>query len=184
MGDLDDAIVEEPIWHRVQALVASDTRTKAVTPSLRTHAGLRRSDSSRYRLAGLVICDACGKRLQGNTVRGYSLYRCYVSTDYASPFKDHPPSLSVHEDCLLVHVDQWLSKLFTPGNIETTATAIVTADAEGRREDPEVARTRITLVESERKLAKHLDGLEAGIPAEVIAPRIAAAQRERLPQKR
>jgi hypothetical protein len=35
------------------------------------------------------------------------------------------------------------------------------------------------LLESERKLAKHLDGLEAGIPAEVIAPRIAAAQREK-----
>ncbi len=56
-----DAIVEERVWHRVQALVASNTRTKAVTPSLRTHAGLRRSDSSRYPLAGLVICDACGK---------------------------------------------------------------------------------------------------------------------------
>ena len=70
-------------------------------------------------------------------------------------------------------------KLFTPENIEATASAIVSADSENRREDPEVARARITLVESERKLAKHLDGLEAGIPAEVIAPRIAAAQREK-----
>ena len=174
-----DAIVEERVWHRVQALVASSTRTKAVTPSRRTHAGVRRSDSSRYPLAGLVICDACGKRLQGNTVRGYSLYRCRVSSDYASPLKDHPPCLSVREDRLLVHIDQWLSKLFTPENIEATATSIVTADSEDRREDPEVARARITLVESERKLAKHLDGLEAGIPAEVIAPRIAATQREK-----
>ncbi len=174
-----DAIVEEQIWHRVQALVASNTRTKAVTPSRRTHAGVRRSDSSRYPLAGLVICDACGKRLQGNTVRGYSLYRCRVSSDYASPLKDHPPCLSVREDRLLAHIDQWLSKLFTPENIEATAASIVTADSEDRREDPEVARARITLVESERKLAKHLDGLEAGIPAEVIAPRIAATQREK-----
>ncbi len=174
-----DAIVEEQNWHRVQALVASNTRTKAVTPSRRTHAGVRRSDPSRYPLAGLVVCDACGKKLQGNTVRGYSLYRCYVSTDYASPFKDHPPSLSVREDRLLVHIDQWLSKLFTPENIDATAAAIVTADSDGRCEDPEVARARIMLVESERKLAKHLDGLEAGIAAEVIAPRIAAAQREK-----
>jgi DNA invertase Pin-like site-specific DNA recombinase len=174
-----DAIVEEQTWHRVQALVAGNTRTKAATPSRRTHAGVRRSDSSRYPLAGLVICDACGKKLQGNTVRGYSLYRCYVSSDYASPFKDHPPSLSVREDRLLVHIDQWLSKLFNPENIEATATAIVTADSEARREDPEVARARITLLESERKLAKHLDGLEAGISADVIAPRIAAAQREK-----
>ena len=174
-----DAIVEAQIWHRVQALVASNTRTKAVTPSRRTHAGVRRSDPSRYPLAGLVVCDACGKRLQGNTVRGYSLYRCRMSSDYASPLKDHPPCLSVREDRLLAHIDQWLSKLFTPENIEATATSIVTADSEDRREDPEVARARITLVESERKLAKHLDGLEAGIPAEVIAPRIAATQREK-----
>jgi DNA invertase Pin-like site-specific DNA recombinase len=174
-----DAIVEAQIWHRVQALVASNTRTKAVTPSRRTHAGVRRSDPSRYPLAGLVVCDACGKRLQGNTVRGYSLYRCRMSSDYASPLKDHPPCLSVREDRLLAHIDQWLSKLFTPENIEATATSIVTADSEDRREDPEVARARITLVESDRKLAKHLDGLEAGIPAEVIAPRIAATQREK-----
>ena len=102
-----------------------------------------------------------------------------MSSDYASPLKDHPPCLSVREDRLLAHIDQWLSKLFTPENIEATAASIVTADSEGRREDPEVARARITLVESERKLAKHLDGLEAGIPAEVIAPRIAATQREK-----
>ena len=174
-----DAIVEEQNWHRVQALVASNTRTKAVTPSRRTHAGVRRSDSSRYPLAGLVICDACGKRLQGNTVRGHSLYRCRVSSDYASPLKDHPPCLSVREDRLLAHIDQWLSKLFTPENIEATAASIVTADSEDRREDPEVARARIAVIECERKLAKHLDGLEAGIPAEVIAPRIAATQREK-----
>ena len=173
------AIVEAQIWHRVQALVASNTRTKAVTPSRRTHAGVRRSDPSRYPLAGLVVCDACGKRLQGNTVRGYSLYRCRMSSDYASPLKDHPPCLSVREDRLLAHIDQWLSKLFTPENIEATATSIVTADSEDRREDPEVARARIAVIECERKLAKHLDGLEAGIPAEVIAPRIAAAQREK-----
>ena len=113
-------------------------------------------------------------------MRGHSLYRCHISTDYASPFKDHPPSLSVREDRLLAHIDQWLSKLFTPENIEATATAIVTADSEGRREDPEVTRARIAVIESERKLAKHLDGLEAGIPAEVIAPRIAAARREKV----
>ena len=102
-----------------------------------------------------------------------------MSSDYASPLKDHSPCLSVREDRLLAHIDQWLSKLFTPENIEATAAAIVLADSEDHREDPEVARARITLVESERKLAKHLDGLEAGIAAEVIAPRIAAAQREK-----
>jgi hypothetical protein len=88
-------------------------------------------------------------------------------------------SLSVREDRLLAHIDRWLSKLFNLENIEATVAAIVTPDSEARREDPEVARARITLVESERKLAKHLDGLEAGFPTELVAPRIAAARREK-----
>ena len=63
--------------------------------------------------------------------------------------------MSVREDRLLAHIDQWLSKLFTPENIEATATSIVTADSEDRREDPEVARARIAVIECERKLADH-----------------------------
>ena len=62
---------------------------------------------------------------------------------------------------------------------QATAAQVVEADADGHREDPAVVRARATLVECERKQAKHLDGLEAGIPAEVIAPRIAATQREK-----
>ncbi len=92
---------------------------------------------------------------------------------------DHPRSLSVREDRLLPHVDAWLSELFAPERIEDTADAVVRAVAAGTREDPSVARARAALVECERKLAKHLDGLEARIPAEIIASRIAAVQREK-----
>jgi hypothetical protein len=53
------------------------------------------------------------------------------------------------------------------------------ADAQGHREDSAVTRARKTLTECERKFAKHLDGLEAGIPADVIAARIAGTQREK-----
>ena len=175
-----DAIVDETTWHRVQALIVASTRTKAVTPSRdRAHRGSRRSEPSRYPLAGLVVCDCCGKKLQGNMVRGNALYRCRASADYAVPINDHPASLSVREDRLLPHIDSWLAQMFAPEHIAITAKEIVKADAEGRREDPMVVRARAALVDCERKLAKHLDGLEAGIPAEVIAPRIAAAQREK-----
>jgi hypothetical protein len=110
-------------------------------------------------------------------VRGQPLYRCRRSTDYAAPMHNHPASLSVREDRILFHVDRWLSALFSPEHLEATAIAIVTADAESHREDPGITRARAVLAESERRLARH--GLEAGIPAEVIAPRIAAAQREK-----
>jgi site-specific DNA recombinase len=175
-----EAIVEEKIWHQVQALIASNTRSNARTSTpRRNRTGVKRSEISRYPLAGLVVCDRCGKKFQGNMVRGHAFYRCKVSRDYPVPPDNHPPSLAVREDRLLPHVDQWLLKLFAPDRVETTAAQVVEADAEGHREDAAIVRARLALIECERKLAKHLDGLEAGIAAEVIAPRIAAAQREK-----
>jgi site-specific DNA recombinase len=175
-----EAIVNEATWHRVQALLAANTRTNAVTPApRRTHAGVRRAAASRYPLAGLVVCDCCGKILQGNLARGHAFYRCKLSRDYPMPVDGHPQSLAVREDRLLPHIDAWLCGLFAPERIEATATQVVEADAEGHREDRAVVRARATLVECERKQAKHLDGLEAGVPADVIASRIAANQREK-----
>ncbi len=53
-----DAIVDEPTWHRVQALIVASTRTKAVTPGRdRAHRGSRRSEPSRYPLA-VASCSA------------------------------------------------------------------------------------------------------------------------------
>jgi hypothetical protein len=117
--------------------------------------------------------------LQGNLVRGHAFYRCKLSRDYPVPVDGHPQSMAVREDRLLPHVDAWLCCLFAPERIEATAALVVEADTSGHREDPAVVRARATLADCERKQAKHLDGLEAGIPAEVIASRIAATQREK-----
>jgi DNA invertase Pin-like site-specific DNA recombinase len=175
-----EAIVDEATWHQVAGLIAANARTNAVTSTRhRTRSGVRRAEPSRYPLAGLVVCDCCDKKLQGNLVRGHAFYRCKVSSDYPAAVNDHPRTLAVREDRLLPHVDAWLCELFAPDLIEKTASEIVHADAQGHREDPAVTRARNTLTECERKLAKHLDGLEAGIPADVIAARIAATQREK-----
>ena len=175
-----EAIVDEATWHRAQAVTAAKTRTKAVTPARRrTHDGARRSDPSRYPLVGLVVCDCCGKKFQGNMARGHAFYRCKASPDYPLTVNNHPPSLAVREDRLLPHIDAWLATIFAPERIAATARQVVDADAAGNREDPAVTRARATLIECDRKLAKYIDGLEAGIPAELIAPRVAAAQGEK-----
>ena len=92
------AIVDEERWQQVRALVASNTRSKAVKLNgHRSHYGTRRSVPSRYPLAGLVICGCCGKKLQGNVARGLAFYRCKANTDY--PVMDgHPRSHAVRED--------------------------------------------------------------------------------------
>jgi hypothetical protein len=111
------------------------------------------------------------------------LYRCYRTNDYAVPVDDHPPSLSVREDRLLPHIDACLSQVFAPEQIDVTAQRVVDADAEANGEGPAVKRARAAVADCDRWISKYLDGLEAGIPADVIASRIAAAQREKTATK-
>jgi hypothetical protein len=175
-----EAIEDEARWHQVAGLIAANSRTNVLTSAKhRTRSGVRRSEPSRYPLAGLVVCDCCGKKLQGNLVRGHAFYRCKISSDYPVAMNLHPRSLAVREDRLLPHVDAWLCGLFAPERVEATAAQIVEVDSQGHREEPAATRARMTLTECERKLSKHLDGLEAGIPAEVIAARITATRREK-----
>ena len=117
--------------------------------------------------------------MQGNLVRGHAFYRRKVSSDCPVAVNDDPRTLAVREDRLLPHVDTWLRGLSAPEHIAATAAQIVDVDAQGHREVPAITRARATLTECERKLSQHLDGLEAGIPADVIASRIAATQREK-----
>ncbi len=63
-----------------------------------------------------------------------------------------------------------------PTPSEMTARSVVEADASGSCEDPAVGRARKELLNAQKRLARHLDGLEAGIPAEVISGRIAATR--------
>jgi len=123
---------------------------------------MRHAELSRYPLAGLVLSDCCEKK-QGNLVRGHAFYRCRVSSDSPVAVNDHPRTLAVRED-RLPHVDTWLCDLFSADRIEATAAQRVEEDSLGHREDPAIIRARATLTECERKMSKHLDGIEAGIP--------------------
>jgi hypothetical protein len=89
----------------------------------------------------------------------------------------------VRDDRLLPHVDAWLSQVYAPDQIAVTAQHVVDANAEANREDPAVKRARAAVADCDRRISKYLDGLNAGIPADVIASRIAAAQREKAATK-
>ena len=181
-----EAIIDEVTWYRVQSLLSANARSNVVASARGIErSGVRRADSSRYPLAGLVTCDCCGRKLQGNIVRGNAMYRCTVRSDYPVSVNDHPPSLSVRDDRLLPHVDNWLFQLFAPECTAATARSVVDADAAGHPEDPALGRARSALIDCDRKLSKHLDGLEAGIPAEVsLHPGWRAPKgREKLPRR-
>lgn len=79
---------------------------------------------------------------------------------------------------MLPDVDGWMSETYAPsGSLKPPN------DGEGRlrsnREDPTVRRARAMVIECDRKRAKHLDELEAGIPADIIASRITATHQKK-----
>ena len=155
--------------------------TRARSPS-RRHGGAlairRAARPLRCPLAALVVCSCCGKKLQGNMAPGLAFYRCKATTDYPLLPDGRPASVAVREVHLLPHVDAWVVRMFAVDQIEETARQVVNADTQTNREDPAISRARATLVECKRKLSRYLDGLEAGIPADVDASRIASAQGE------
>ena len=171
-----DPLVDEPTWQLAESIVSAGVRS-AASGGGRPHQGSRRSESSRYALAGLVACDACGRSTQGNTVRNLAFYRCRPDSSYAVPLA-HSGTYSVRDDGMLPKVDAWLTEVLSPANLEATARDIVDADGAGSRDDPAIARARKDLLDAKRRVARHLDGLEAGIPAEVISARIAATRLE------
>jgi hypothetical protein len=123
-----DAIVGETTWHQVAGLIAVNARTKAAPATHRTRSGVRRAEPSRYSLVGLVVCHCCGKKLQGNVVRGLAFYRCGQQR-LSGGREPAPRSLAVREDRLRPRVDAWLCELFAPECIEKAASEIAQSDA-------------------------------------------------------
>ncbi len=77
-------------------------------------------------LKGMITCDACGRKLVANVVRGRLQYRCRIKDDY--PGIDHPRSLSVREDQLLPTIDQWLGQLFDEEHLDATIDTLAAVD--------------------------------------------------------
>ncbi|MGQ0615763.1 MAG: zinc ribbon domain-containing protein [Acidimicrobiia bacterium] len=141
--------------------------------------GSPRSDAGRYTLVGLIECSHCGRRMQGSHTRGHAMYRCRLtSSDYATPSKGHPRSMAVREDRILPVLDDWLVGLFAPDRVEELAEQILEADQHDSAQAAVVAQAHRTIAEAQRKMERHLAGLEAGIDPDLIAERTRKAQLE------
>jgi DNA invertase Pin-like site-specific DNA recombinase len=150
-----EPIITDALFDEVQRLMASGTRPTAGN----------RSTPNAYALKGMVTCHDCGRRMQGNQLRGKLHYRCVMKQEY--PGSDHPRSLSVREDHLLPIIDSWLAQLFTPDNIDATC------DALQRSQQTSIATTeeleaRRTIKECDTELANYRAALRTA-PSDTIA---------------
>ena len=111
-----EALVAKDDWQAVQDIFTAGTRTSAP----------KRRRSHDYMLKGMITCNACGRKLVANVVRGRLGYRCRMKDEY--PGIEHPRSLSIREDHLLPTIDSWLGQLFDGDHLEDTISSLAHID--------------------------------------------------------
>jgi site-specific DNA recombinase len=153
------ALVSREIFQEVQLRLGS-RGPSSIGRTLRTR--------HHYALKGLMVCAACGRRMQGNWNHGRAHYRCRFPNEYAVGNNiDHPLTVYVRENAVLDPLDAWLAEAFAPHRIEQSLTALQNAQPD---DAPAVEAARRAIAECERKFARHRAALEAGAdPALVVA---------------
>jgi site-specific DNA recombinase len=130
-----------------------------------------------YAFRGLLVCDACGRKMQGSWNNERAHYRCRFPSEYAIANKvDHPLAVYVREDALLGPLDGWLSRIFAPVHIEESLAAIEDSQPDHSHR---LDGLRREIVECDRKLARHRAALEAGADPALIATWSADVQSQR-----
>lgn len=169
------ALVTEELWERAQLTMQAGGHRMA--SSRGEVSGPRRSAVGRYALVGILRCEHCGRRMQGNQSRGLPFYRCRLTlSDYAVPSDGHPKSLAVREDRILPVLDQWLTGLLAADRIHDLAVQIVEADRANGRRHPDLDAAHRAMAEAHRKITRYVAGLEAGVDPALVADRTRAAQ--------
>ena len=84
-----------------------------------------RASRRPFVLSGLVYCDFCGRRMQGNASHEILRYRCPYPSQYALANKvEHPRTVYVKEDAIVPHIDAWIATLFDEANLDATCEAL------------------------------------------------------------
>ncbi|GAB2775410.1 recombinase family protein [Streptomyces daliensis] len=169
-------------WNPEDAWIHSDqpAHTPLISPDIFRAAGQRlasRGPASAgrevvrtrhpYVFKGRITHHNCGRKMQGNHVRDTTYYRCRYPQEYAiANTLDHPLNVLLKEEDLLGPLDGWLARAFAPHAIEESLTAMHEAQP---AMDVESESARRTLLECDRKLARHRAALEAGADPVLIA---------------
>ncbi len=140
----------------VPALVPAEDWQAAQPKNTPTNRGGRRTDApGRYALRGLVVCQACGHVMQGNTYKrargSANNYRCVYRSNYPGD-TEHPRSLSVAEARLLPLLDGWLGKLFDRDHINQTIETLLATEHRSQVEPPDVAEARRIAADAQTRL--------------------------------
>lgn len=166
-----EPLVDADTFNRVQAIMAAHVRVarpKTLMPTERA-----------YLLRGLLFCGVCGRRMGGNYNHGKAHYRCSFREQYAQKKGlEHPRTVYLREDKVVPALDEWLSQLFDPDNIDATCAQLAVAyEQHGDTERAEQARQ--TIADCDKRLAQYRSALDAGADAVTVAGWMAEVTAER-----
>lgn len=166
---MHEAIVSREQFEAAQAMFGTPKRRPPRQPA----------PGRQYLLSGLVHCDVCGRRMQGQWNHGKAYYRCKFPADYPQADGGHPRSVYVKEAAITPGLDQWLAQLFEPDHIDQTCRALAGVS----EPDPSVVereqRLEAQIADCERRIAKYHQLLDHDVDPALAASWISEAQRER-----
>jgi site-specific DNA recombinase len=137
------------------------------------------AEGRHYLLSGLMHCNICGRRMQGQWTRGKAYYRCKYPEDYPQPEGGHPRSVYVRESAVTPGLDEWLAQLFDDDHIDHTCSTLAGVS----EPDPETLdheqRQRAGIAACDHRIAKYHQLLDNDVDPALVAAWITEAQRER-----
>jgi site-specific DNA recombinase len=131
-------------------------------------------------LRGLLVCDICGRRMQGAYRQARSggsggriLYRCELGKSRSVPIDltDHPTTVYVREDQILPALDRWIEEITDPEALLSLQEADPASTAR-------TAALQAQVSDLNRKIASLVAAIEAGVNIDEVAETLAKRKAE------
>jgi hypothetical protein len=145
-----------------------------------------------YLIRGLLLCGACGRKMQGQFSHGQPYYRCRYPNEYAlANHVEHPRNVYLPEQAVTPALDEWLLRAFSPHTLNDTVDRLhAVQPARPVRTAFKADNGLVTMIaECDAKLAQYRAIADAGGDpatvaawiAEVTTRRAALASRRQIP---
>ncbi|MGO9661602.1 MAG: recombinase family protein [Acidimicrobiales bacterium] len=176
-----ESIIDEGTWQAAQPGTCPSRPGPSPDRPARRAGSHAPPTESRYALRGLLLCAACGRRMQGNQIsRGHAEprvgYRCVYRDEYPGDH-GHPRSIFVAEARIVPVLDDWLGALSSKSGDHAIAEMLLQAGTENP-EPPDIARARRVVEEAQTKLERYMDAIEKGMDPDLYITRSRTAQAE------
>jgi site-specific DNA recombinase len=164
-----EALASRELFNAAQAMIDGNKRAATRTPKVGRH----------YVLAGLIHCDVCGRRMQGQWRHDRAYYRCNFTADYPGADGEHPKAVYAREDAILPGLDGWLGSLFDDDHIDDTCAALAGVSEPDPAAEKRTADLRSGIADCDRKIRNYRQLLDEEDTVTLAAGWIAETQRER-----